>query len=397
VYVKRAFNLKRMRRMAFLIFYTIVLTVYAVVNYYIYSRGIQALPQGTIIRSVFPWVFWLLVSTYVAGRFLERYYISVASDFLVWTGSFWLAAMLYFFLAVLLIDIIRLLNYILPFYPGFVTANLEKVKIFLFGSIVSIVIVTLIAGHINTLYPRIKNVDIHIAKEANGMNKLNAVLMSDIHLGTLIGNGHFERIVEKVKALDPDIILLAGDVLDEDLEPVLRQNIGETLKQLKAPLGVYAIMGNHEYIGGAEQAFNYLKSHGLTMIRDSVIKVNDSFYLVGREDRDKLRFSGRERKDLSELVNGLDHNYPVILLDHQPYYLEKAAALGVDLQLSGHTHHGQLWPLNYVTSAIYTISRGYGLVDGMHAYVSNGIGTWGPPVRVGNRPEIVQLNITFGK
>jgi uncharacterized protein len=191
--------------------------------------------------------------------------------------------------------------------------------------------------------------------------------------------------------------LLAGDVLDEDLEPVLRQNIGETLKQLNAPLGVYAIMGNHEYIGGAEQAYNYLKSHGLIMIRDSVIKVMDSFYIVGREDRDKPRFSGKERKELADLTNGLDKNYPVILLDHQPYYLEKAAALGVDLQLSGHTHHGQLWPLNYVTSAIYTISSGYGFVDGMHAYVSNGVGTWGPPVRVGNRPEIVLLNITFGK
>jgi predicted MPP superfamily phosphohydrolase len=90
-----------------------------------------------------------------------------------------------------------------------------------------------------------------------------------------------------------------------------------------------------------------------------------------------------------------DQRYPVILLDHQPYYLEKAASLGVDLQLSGHTHHGQLWPLHHITKAIFTISRGYGKIDGMHAYVSNGVGTWGPPVRVGNRPEIVSLKIHF--
>jgi len=126
-----------------------------------------------------------------------------------------------------------------------------------------------------------------------------------------------------------------------------------------------------------------------------VVKINDSFYLIGREDRDKPRFAGRERKNLEEIVEMADAGYPLILIDHQPYYLEKAASLGIDLQVSGHTHHGQLWPLNFVTSAIYTISYGYGKIGNMHAYVSNGVGTWGPPVRVGNRPEIVNLRITF--
>jgi uncharacterized protein len=386
-----------MKKMAFLIFYSIVLSVYALVNYYIYARGMQALPQGSMIRYWFPWVFWLLVSTYVAGRFLERYYLSIGSDILVWTGSFWLAAMLYFFLAVLLIDILRLIHLIIPFWPSFSVQSLTNFRLITFWSITILVVFTVIVGHINTLYPRIKTVNIDIHKTANGMTGINAVLLSDIHLGTLIGNGHFERIVKKVQALNPDIIFLAGDVLDEDLEPVLRQNIGKTLRQLSAPLGVFAVMGNHEYIGGAENAYRYLKDHGLTMIRDSVILIDNSFYLVGREDRDKPRFAGRERMPLEQLIKGLDHDLPIILMDHQPFYLQLAAELGVDLQLSGHTHHGQLWPLNYITSAIYSISRGYGKIDGMHAYVSNGVGTWGPPVRVGNRPEIVNLKIIFQK
>ena len=383
--------------MAFLIFYTIVLLIYGSVNYYIYARGMQALPSGTFVKTLFPWVFWILAATYVAGRTLEKIYLSHASDILVWTGSFWLAAMLYFFLTVVFLDIIRLVNHFLPFFPAFISGNYEKTKLYVLSGVSISVIALIVLGHINTLNPRIKEISIHIPKDANGMTELNAVMMSDIHLGTLIGNGHFEKIVEKVKAINPDIIFLAGDVLDEDLEPVLRQNIGETLKRLEAPLGVYGVMGNHEYIGGAEAAYNYLTSHGLKIIRDSVVKINDSFYILGREDRDKKRFAGRGRKDLKEIVKMADHEYPLILIDHQPYYLEKAAKLGIDLQLSGHTHHGQLWPLNYVTSAIYTISYGYGKIDNMHAYVSNGVGTWGPPVRVGNRPEIVNLKITFGK
>lgn len=383
--------------MAFLIFYSIVLLIYGSVNYYIYARGMQALPSGTFVKTLFPWVFWILAATYVAGRTLEKIYLSHASDILVWTGSFWLAAMLYFFLTVVFLDIIRLVNHFLPFFPALITGNYEKVKLYVLSGVSISVIALIVLGHINTLNPRIKEISIHIPKDANGMTELNAVMMSDIHLGTLIGNGHFEKIVEKVKAINPDIIFLAGDVLDEDLEPVLRQNIGETLKRLEAPLGVYGVMGNHEYIGGAEAAYNYLTSHGLKIIRDSVVKINDSFYILGREDRDKKRFAGRGRKDLKEIVKMADHEYPLILIDHQPYYLEKAAKLGIDLQLSGHTHHGQLWPLNYVTSAIYTISYGYGKIDNMHAYVSNGVGTWGPPVRVGNRPEIVNLKITFGK
>lgn len=383
--------------MAFLIFYSIVLLIYGSVNYYIYARGMQALPSGTFVKTLFPWVFWILAATYVAGRTLEKIYLSHASDILVWTGSFWLAAMLYFFLTVVFLDIIRLVNHFLPFFPAFISGNYEKTKLYVLSGVSISVIALIVLGHINTLNPRIKEISIHIPKDANGMTELNAVMMSDIHLGTLIGNGHFEKIVEKVKAINPDIIFLAGDVLDEDLEPVLRQNIGETLKRLEAPLGVYGVMGNHEYIGGAEAAYNYLTSHGLKIIRDSVVKINDSFYILGREDRDKKRFAGRGRKDLKEIVKMADHEYPLILIDHQPYYLEKAAKLGIDLQLSGHTHHGQLWPLNYVTSAIYTISYGYGKIDNMHAYVSNGVGTWGPPVRVGNRPEIVNLKITFGK
>ena len=381
--------------MAFLIFFSIVMGIYLLVNYYIYLRGLQSIPANSALRPWYQWVFWVIVSFYVAGRFLEKVYLSQVSDVLVWAGSFWLAAMLYFFLIVLLLDILRLIHQMVPFFPALVTANMAKTKLVLMASSVALVGLIITVGFINARSPRVNTLEITINKNAGTRSELHAVVMSDIHLGTMIGNGFFSRIVDKVGALSPDIILLPGDMLDEDLEPVIRQNIGETLQQLKAPLGVYAIMGNHEHIGGATRAYDYLKTHGMTIIRDSVLKIDDGFYLVGRDDRDKRRFSGQDRMPLEDLLEGVDRNYPIILLDHQPYYLEKAANLGIDLQLSGHTHHGQLWPLNFITRAIYTISMGYGEVNGMHAYVSNGVGTWGPPVRIGNRPEILSLRIRF--
>jgi uncharacterized protein len=383
------------RAMAFFIFFTIVLSIYTLVNYYIYIRGLQAIPASSALRPWFQWGFWVLAGFFVAGRFLERIYISYASDILIWAGSFWLAAMLYFFLIIVVFDLLRLVNHVVPFFPAMIINNPEKTRLMAMFASIILVAMVVIGGFINARNPVVRSLDIHIDKPAGSLNSLHAVVISDIHLGTMIGNGFFSRIVGKVNGLKPDIILLPGDMLDEDLKPVLRQNIGETLKQLHAPLGVYAIMGNHEHIGGASYAYNYLKENGLTIMRDTVMLIHDSFYLVGRDDRDKPRFAGEERTPLEILMEQVDPRYPVILLDHQPYYLEKAASLGVDLQLSGHTHHGQLWPLNHITKAIFTISRGYGKIDGMHAYVSNGVGTWGPPVRVGNRPEIVSLKIHF--
>ncbi len=383
--------------MNFLIFFSIVLVIYVLVNYYIFVRGLRVFPSGSAWRPYYVWGFWLLASTYVAGRVVEKFWLGPVSDVLVWTGSFWLGAMLYFFLLVVVFDLLRLSHHLIGWYPGAWVAAWDRVQRTLMAGSLVLVALLLTLGHINTRFPKIRHLEIHIPKETGSMDSLRVALVSDIHLGTLIGSRQLGRLTDMVNGLQPDIILLAGDILDEDLEPVIRQNTGQTLKRLHAPLGVFGVMGNHEYIGGPERAYDYLEDHGITILRDSAIKVNQSFYLLGREDRDKNRFTGRKRLPLSKLMEGINLSYPVILVDHQPFYLEEAAQLGVDLQLSGHTHHGQLWPLNLITRAMFRISHGYGNVQGMHAYVSNGAGTWGPPVRIGNRPEIVNLKLHFVK
>jgi len=156
---------------------------------------------------------------------------------------------------------------------------------------------------------------------------------------------------------------------------------------------VFAVTGNHEYIGGVEEACAYLTAHNVVMLRDQAVKVNGSFFLVGREDRSANRNKSRQRKSLEELMRNVDRRYPVILMDHQPFRLEDAVNQGIDLQLSGHTHHGQLWPISYIIQAIYQVGWGYRKIAGTHIYVSNGVGTWGPPIRIGNRPEILNIRL----
>jgi predicted MPP superfamily phosphohydrolase len=255
--------------------------------------------------------------------------------------------------------------------------------------------VNILAGYINARNPRVKELNLKIGKPGHGLKSLTISMASDIHLGTIIRKAKAKELVSMLNAPDPDLILLAGDVVDEDLAPVIKDNIGEALCELRARIGVYAITGNHEYIGGVGPAVDYLEKHCIKMLRDTAVFVNGQFYIVGRDDRDKGRFTGKPRKELEEVMQGIDRSYPVILMDHQPFNLPAVAALGVDLQLSGHTHHGQIWPFNYITKAIYELSWGYKKIKNTHFYVSSGFGTWGPPVRLGNRPEVVIIHLTF--
>lgn len=153
---------------------------------------------------------------------------------------------------------------------------------------------------------------------------------------------------------------------------------------------------NHEYIGGnAEEAINYLGEAGVKVLRDSSQEIAGSFYIMGRDDRSGARYNGVQRQDLKTLMRGVDRALPIILMDHQPSQLEEPAGQGVDLQVSGHTHAGQLFPIRYITSRIFEKDWGLLRKNDFQLIVSSGYGTWGPPIRIGNTPEIVDIMIKF--
>jgi predicted MPP superfamily phosphohydrolase len=201
--------------------------------------------------------------------------------------------------------------------------------------------------------------------------------------------------MKKINALQPDVVLIAGDIIDESLAPVIWKDLGKMFLEINSKYGVYAVTGNHEFIGGAERAINYISKYGVKFLRDETVLIDNSFYIFGREDRDVSRFTKTHRKQISELMISADSSFPTILLDHQPFDLSETAKNKIDLQISGHTHHGQMFPFNLITKKIFEVSRGYKKISDTHFYVSSGVGTWGPPVRIGSRAEILNIQISL--
>ncbi len=377
-----------MRPIQFITFFSIVIFIYSLINYYIFTHGYSATPEQ--YRPYFTVIFILLASSFLGGRILERFWIPEVSHTMTHVGSFWLAAMVYFLFAVFFIDVARGLNHFFHFFPAAFYHNYEQTKLYTSISTIAIVALTVLAGHVNAINPRIKNLSITINKPL--VTPLRIVALSDIHLGTVIGKQRLTHIVEKINSLDADIVLLAGDQVDEDIAPVIRQNLGETLRNIKSKYGVFGVTGNHEYIGGVDKAYSYLVEHGITMLRDEVVHVN-GVCIIGREDISSRGFANKQRKPLKELLHNADASLPLILLDHQPFNLNDAVENGIDLQLSGHTHNGQMFPFNYITKKVYELDWGYKQKGDTHFYVSCGVGTWGPPVRIGNTPEIMCITL----
>lgn len=385
-----------MRKLNFAIFFTVAISVYALINFYIILRARELLSPHPALREFCVVIVVVLAAAFILGRILERIRLSALSTILVWMGSFWLAAMVYFFLIAVALDILRLLNYILPWFPSTLNLPSARTKDVVAIVVTSIVVVAVFLGHLNALRPRIKTLNLSVGKKTSNVDSFNIVAVSDIHLGTIIGKSRLQRIIALINSLNADVVLLPGDVFDEDIGPVIKENLGETLRTIQSKHGVIAITGNHEYIGGAEAACRYLGDHGITVLRDSSVTIDGICTVVGREDLSSRQFGGKQRKSLDELLSDNNQGLPVILLDHQPFHLDDSERLGVDLQLSGHTHHGQLWPFNYIAQKIFEVSWGYKKKGNTHVYVSCGVGTWGPPVRIGNTPEVVNIRLTFG-
>ena len=386
-----------MRSISMIIFFTVFFAVYSLANIYIYIRGYQALSNLPQLRLPYIITFIVLASAYLVSRFLERTNLFLIHDGLYWIGSFWFAIMLYAFLATVLADFTRLLNMLFHFLPEKQSSAYVLLKQIVFFTTFSIIAILLVYGYWNARHPGVKSMEMQVNKSAGERKELKIAMVSDIHMGVLFGKRRMEKMVRDINALKPDIILLAGDILDEVQRPIFYHQTGEPLKKLSAPLGVYGITGNHEYIGGIKTAVNYIESLGIKLLRDTVVLIGNSFYLAGRDDKDEPRFNGKNRKELNEILceGQIDPAKPLILMDHQPFKLEQAVKNGVDLQLSGHTHHGQFWPINYITSKTYEVSWGYKKKENTHVYVSCGYGFWGPPIRIGNKPEIVNIMLKF--
>ena len=375
-----------------IVFFSIVLTIYSLVNIYLFYKGYKAIPCLQRNRILYSITFFLLAVLFIVAKVLESKHSSVITDILNIVGGFWLAFMLYGFIFFLLSDVILLILRI----PGIIRGdNIFLYRKWSFIIIASASSLLIIGGFINAIIPVAREYNITINKPAGSVKTLRIAAVSDIHLGSIIRKRSLKKFSGMIKDMKPDLVLLLGDIVDGEIGPVLRGDLLQYFTWPKCTDGLYAITGNHEFIGGANRTIPYIESKGIRVLKDEMVTLEGGIQLIGRIDRDSYRFYRRERMPLSELMKQADTVKPVILLDHQPFHLDETAKYGIDLQLSGHTHNGQMWPLNYVTRMIYELSYGYLKKRNTNFIVSSGYGLWGPRVRSGSRSEVLLINIKF--
>jgi uncharacterized protein len=381
-----------MKNYQFIVFFSIVIAIYSLANTYIFFKGFNVLQCQKENKIFYTIIFIVLAITFIAAKVLESRHSSVFTDFLNIIGGFWMGFMLYAILFFLISDII----FIILRVSGLLeSGNILTFRrwAFLVTSGISVLLITV--GFINAVIPVIKEYNITIDKPADGISKLKVAAVSDIHLGSIIRKRSINKLSGMLEEMHPDVIFLLGDIVDGELGPVLR---GDLLKYFKGPEttdGLYAITGNHEFIGGARRTIPYIESKGIRVLKDEVVILPGGIQLIGRLDRDSRRFYNQERLPLEELMKRIDHSKPIILLDHQPFHLDETEKNGIDLQLSGHTHNGQMWPLNYLTRKLYELSYGYKKKGNSQIIVSSGFGLWGPRIRLGSRSEVLLINIEF--
>ena len=379
--------------MKILIIISILLLILGLSGYYVYVRAMQAF-AGTFLTSKIVLVLYVfLISSFLFGKIIENISINFISSSLVRIGGVGAGLFLYAFLFVVLIDFIRLINFAVPFYPKFITTDYQKTK-FIVGIIISTaVFIIFIVGCFNARTPTIKQLEITINKSEANFDTLNVVAVSDIHFGTIVNKTKGKRLIKNIRALNPDLVIIAGDIIDDNIDVVKHFKLLEYFKTLKPKYGIYACPGNHEYISRAYTDFDYFERNGIHVLKDSAVLIDNKFYIIGRDDISGKRVSKKGRKSIVELTKNINFELPVFLLDHQPHKLEEAAKYPVDLQFSGHTHNGQIFPFNYITGLLFEEDWGYLKKNNTHFYISAGFGTAIMPIRVGSKSEIVNIKI----
>ncbi|MGG5506333.1 MULTISPECIES: metallophosphoesterase [unclassified Myroides] len=325
-------------------------------------------------------VIFLILSPLLFFAFRKRVGVPEAA-ILYKVGTGWLMLIIYSFLLALLGEVVlvfagKSLIHIRP--EGLAIAKLHA--FFIVGGTAIIALI----GNFN--YYKKKVITLELETEKPLDQPIKMVVLSDLHLGHAISRKELKRWVNFINQQEADIVLFAGDIIDNSLLPLTYYKLDELLREIKSKHGVYACLGNHEYLANVEMSLAFLKESNITILRDEVVNIGQ-LQLIGRDDK-----SNPHRKALSDLMQP-DSSKVQIVLDHQPYDLAKAAEQHVDFQFSGHTHRGQVWPFSWITDYLFEQSHGYLKKEHTQYYISSGLGIWGGRYRIGTQSEYVVVTL----
>jgi len=380
---------------SFLVFFTIVTSIYSAGHYYIYSWLVRWTEAARPLRRMIQISFILLIVSFPAARILAQVDYNPFTYFLTLVSSVWMGLVLYFFMLGLGMDLAwALIRLFFSVGGKRIRLRLSSKRVLAAGVGIGVLLLGS-AAWMEAHNLGVTRLEIPLKGLPPEMDGFTLVQLSDLHYGMLTENGKLSRVFDRVNELKPDLIVITGDLVDEGVSHM--EEMAQPLKQLKSRHGVLAITGNHEYYAGVNRAVTIMKSAGVEVLRNEMKVLPSGLQILGVDDPTGSRRMGEPAADLERQLSRLDRGKPSILLYHQPIHFEKAAFFGVGLQLSGHTHGGQLYPIIYISRMIYARTPGLHQIGESRLYVSRGGGTWGPPMRLGSPPEIVHIRLRSPK
>lgn len=351
-----------------MIFFITIILAYFGLHVWIFRAllsEISPLPFG--FRLGISIIFWLMSVGFFGMMLLRDKSIPLClGHALYWGTTGWLTFFLYVVILFALASLLRLFGVNIPHALAWC------------GGLVACI---LIYGFINFDNPAIKRINL---RETSG-NPLRIVAVSDVHLGYGITKSRFARYVDMINREKPDVILIAGDLIDMTVEPLERLRMQDEINRLRAPQGIYMCLGNHEYISGVDASIDFIRKTKITLLRDSLATLPSGHRIIGLDDYGHTRGIEKLMPDTGSSI----------VISHQPQNssVDAIVAAGAKLAVFGHTHKGQFFPINLITRLVYNQDYGYQKRRKTHLYVSSGLGLWGPPFRIGTYGEIVVIDL----
>lgn len=362
---------------------------YIIPNIYVFIR-LWTLFINKGYRKYYTLIYLLLALVYPLSNLFSENSTGFLSAFFVSIGNYILPFYLYLFLLVLVFDILLLLNMLFKFVK---VERLKSTRFKIAGltSILLLSVAVVIAGVINFNTIRVSEYRIEIPAKSSKMNHLKIAFVADFHLKEKTNVDFVEKFVKRISKIEPDLMLFGGDIIEGDRNDGKLIEFEKLLREIRTKYGVFGVLGNHEHYAGQDRG-GFFDKAGITILCDSIGVIDGSFNLGGRNDSHIST-----RKTISALMKSVTDSLPMILVDHRPTELDQVSKTAVDVQLSGHTHDGQLFPINLITRGVYPLSWGYLKILNTNFFVTSGIQLWGPPVRTTGKSEIMVIDITFAK
>ena len=369
------------------IFIIVVLTIWSGMHLYVFWRAAsvpiihQHISRGWLVGiAVFLW------ASFILGQFLGHSGVAVIARPLEFLGANWLGVLFLMLSCLLAAEVITGFGFFLPRHSPAVRG----------GALLAAGILSVIALVQGFRPPVVRDYEVRLADLPPDAEGTVIVAISDLHLGSLLGERWLGERVEQVQALHPDALVLVGDIIEGHGQLEIERRMVPVLRRFSAPLGVWAVTGNHESHGDVEAAARIFQEAGIYLLRNTWKKARPGIIIAGVDDPSDLRESPRDPERIANALTGRPEGAVTIFLSHRPEEAEKAAAAGAHLMLSAHTHDGQIWPFNYIVRAVYPFMAGRYEVKGMPIIVCRGTGTWGPRMRLWRPSEVLRITLHSG-